>query len=126
MPLINTSLPNLIAGVSQQADVVRYDGQCSTQENALSSIVNGLKKRPPTEYISTLFTTEDDDSDTLKDSYIEFIRRTEDESYCVILDGSHIRIFRVELPIGVDVPTQAEIKVNGITYSDGYPITTSS
>lgn len=125
MPLINTSLPNLIAGVSQQADVVRYDGQCSTQENALSSIVNGLKKRPPTEYISTLFTTEDDDSDTLKDSYIEFIRRTEDESYCVILDGSHIRIFRVELPIGVDVPTQAEIKVNGITYSDGYPITSS-
>ena len=44
MPLINTSLPNLIQGVSQQPDAVRYDGQCEAQENALSSVVDGLQK----------------------------------------------------------------------------------
>ncbi len=44
MPLINTSLPNLIQGVSQQPDAVRYDGQCEEQENALSSVVDGLQK----------------------------------------------------------------------------------
>ena len=51
MPLINTSLPNLIQGVSQQPDAVRYDGQCEVQENALSSVVDGLQKRPAAEFV---------------------------------------------------------------------------
>jgi hypothetical protein len=46
MPLINTSVPNLIQGVSQQPDASRFAGQCEEQENALSSVADGLKKRP--------------------------------------------------------------------------------
>ena len=46
MALINTSVPNLIQGVSQQPDAARFDGQCEEQENALSAVAEGLKKRP--------------------------------------------------------------------------------
>ena len=54
MPLVNTSVPNLVQGVSQQPDTARYDGQCEEQENALSSVVDGLTKRPSTRHIAKL------------------------------------------------------------------------
>ncbi len=126
MPLINTALPNLIQGVSQQPDVLRYEGQCSLQENALSSVVKGLQKRPPTEYVSTVLTTSSDDSAALLDSFVKFIERDKGESYCVIIDGAKLRIFRVELPSGVTTPVEASIKVNNETYTTGYPLTSSN
>ena len=52
MPLINTSVPNLIQGVSQQSDATRFSGQCEEQENALSSVTGGLVKRPPLQHIN--------------------------------------------------------------------------
>ena len=125
MPLINTALPNLIQGVSQQPDVLRYEGQCSVQENALSSVVKGLQKRPPTEYVSTILTTSSDDSAALLDSFVKFIERDKGESYCIIIDGAKLRIFRVELPSGVTTPVEASIKVNNETYTTGYPLTSS-
>ena len=54
MALINTSLPNLIQGVSQQPDTLRFDGQCDEQINALSSVTDGLKKRPNSMFIKQL------------------------------------------------------------------------
>ena len=125
MPLINTSLPNLIQGVSQQPDVLRYDGQCEIQENAVSSILKGLQKRPPVEFISKLFDGEvgDTDDDILKDGFITFIERTPDEKYVVILDGIKLRVFRIELAEGSTAPTEASISVNGVDYTTGYPLT---
>jgi hypothetical protein len=55
MPLINTSVPNLIQGVSQQPNSARFAGQCEEQENALSSVAEGLKKRPNTRHVARLF-----------------------------------------------------------------------
>jgi len=46
MPLLNTSIPNLAQGVSQQPDNLRYPGQCDEQINAWSTVVEGLVKRP--------------------------------------------------------------------------------
>lgn len=46
MPLLNTSIPNLAQGVSQQPDNLRYPGQCDEQVNAWSTVVEGLVKRP--------------------------------------------------------------------------------
>ena len=43
MALINTSVQNLIQGVSQQPDATRFDGQCEEQVNALSSVAEGKK-----------------------------------------------------------------------------------
>ena len=46
MPLLNTSVPNLAQGVSQQPDNLRFSGQCDEQINAWSTVVEGLVKRP--------------------------------------------------------------------------------
>ena len=54
MPLITTSVPNLIGGVSQQPDTVRFPNQCDEMINAVPSITDGLSKRPPTEHLKTL------------------------------------------------------------------------
>ena len=79
MGLINTSVPNLIQGVSQQPDATRFAGQCEAQENAVSSVADGLKKRPNTRHIANLIETS-----IGEDSFIHFINRSADEKYVVI------------------------------------------
>ena len=54
MSLISRSIPNLIGGVSQQPEVLRLENQATTQENGFSGVVEGLKKRPPTNYIAKI------------------------------------------------------------------------
>lgn len=49
MSLVSNSIPNLINGVSQQPSDLRLASQGEIQENGFSDIVDGLKKRPPTE-----------------------------------------------------------------------------
>jgi hypothetical protein len=90
MPLLNKALPNLIGGVSQQPDVTRFDGQCEEQENALSSVVNGLVKRPQTKHIVELIS-----SAISNNSFVHFINRSETEQYVYIQDGQDINIFNI-------------------------------
>lgn len=54
MPLVSTSIPNLLNGVSQQPSPLRQVTQGETQVNAMSSVIDGLIKRPPTEHIAKL------------------------------------------------------------------------
>ena len=91
MPLINTSVPNLIQGVSQQPDAVRFDGQCEEQENALSSVVDGLKKRPNTRHVARLL-----GSAIANDSFVHFINRDNNERYVVIHNGTSIQAWNLD------------------------------
>jgi len=52
--LIRTSVPNLISGVSQQADSFKLTTQAYEQINGVSSVVDGLIKRPSTELIKEI------------------------------------------------------------------------
>lgn len=88
MPLINQALPNLIGGVSQQPDVSRFDGQCEEQENALSSVVDGLSKRPQTKHVAEILSTA-----ISANSFIHFIDRSATERYVYIQDGQDIHLF---------------------------------
>ena len=45
MALVSKSIPNLINGVSQQPPALRLPTQGEAQENGLSDVVDGLKKR---------------------------------------------------------------------------------
>ena len=56
MPLVSSSIPNLINGVSQQPAALRLASQAEQVVNCMSSPVEGLKKRPPTYNIGRLFT----------------------------------------------------------------------
>jgi len=106
MPLINTAVPNLIQGVSQQPDASRFAGQCEEQENALSSVADGLMKRPNTRHVARLMQTAIDDK-----SFVHFINRDDDEKFVVVQDGTHLRIF--------NIVSGNEAQINGIY---GYPV----
>lgn len=50
----SSAVPNLINGVSQQADALRFPSQVEEQENVLASILRGAIKRPPTVLVAAL------------------------------------------------------------------------
>ena len=102
MPLINTSVPNLIQGVSQQPDATRFAGQCEEQVNALSSVAEGLKKRPNTRHIAKLLDTAID-----ANSFVHFINRSAAERYVVIHDGYCLKAWNMD--------TGNEASINGST-----------
>ena len=92
MPLINTSLPNLIQGVSQQPDATRFSGQCDDQVNFMSSVVDGLTKRNGTRFVKKLFST---NSAISADSFVHFVNRSETERYVLIHDGNKFHAYNV-------------------------------
>ena len=79
MPLLVNSVPNLAQGVSQQPDNLRFPGQCDEQINAWATVVEGLVKRPPTNYKKKLQSATTD-SDKL---FTHFVKRSEQNKYCV-------------------------------------------
>ena len=90
MALLNTSLPNLIGGVSQQPDSIRFEGQCEEQTNAISSVVDGLSKRPHTNHIARLVSSAIDSN-----SFVHFINRDETERYVIIHDGTALKAYNL-------------------------------
>ena len=102
MALINTSVPNLIQGVSQQPDATRFDGQCEEQENALSSVAEGLKKRSNTRHVARLLQTAINDK-----SLVHFMNRSESEKYVVISTGYKIQVW--------NIVTGQEATIQGVT-----------
>lgn len=54
MAVISGSIANLVNGVSQQPDAMALPTQGRLQENAYSTVVEGLTKRPPTLHVATL------------------------------------------------------------------------
>ena len=91
MPLVNTSLPNLIQGVSQQPALNRFAGQADEQVNAISSVVDGLTKRPNTRHLGQLLTTAVDSN-----SFVHFIDRSENEKYVAIHDGTTLKAWNLD------------------------------
>jgi len=88
--LTTKSIPNLINGVSQQPDSLRYATQCNAQENAYPSIVEGLTKRLPTEHhINTGITTSGK-------TFVHTINRDTTERYSLILRDDTIKVFDLE------------------------------
>jgi hypothetical protein len=79
MPLLVNSVPNLAQGVSQQPDNLRFPGQCDEQINAWATVVEGLVKRPPTNYTKKIHSSSTD-SDKL---FTHFVKRSEQNKYCV-------------------------------------------
>lgn len=89
MPLISSSIPNLINGVSQQPYALRLPSQAEEQINGLSTTANGLIKRPSTNHVKTLigFPT--------GDHYIHSINRDQTEQYKVVLSNGDLKVFDI-------------------------------
>ena len=78
MPLLVNSVPNLAQGVSQQPDNLRYPGQCDEQINAWATVVEGLKKRPNTNYVKNL-----DSTSTSSNIFTHFVKRDDTNQYII-------------------------------------------
>jgi hypothetical protein len=97
MSLLNIPIPNLLNGVSQQPPNLRFPTQADLQENAYSSIVEGLGKRPPTEHVAKLAAATNGQTN-FKVHAID--RGDQIERYIVVLNGSNhdstIQVFGVD------------------------------
>ena len=80
--LVSKSIPGFYNGVSQQAPSMRLDTQLEAQENMIGTLVDGLGKRPPSEFISVLSGTK-----MTSESYIHGIYRDSKERYLVVITG---------------------------------------
>jgi len=97
--LISLQIPNLIQGVSQQPPQMRLPSQLEEQTNAYPSLTEGLTKRPPTNHIERLATTE------AAAPFVHFINRDSVERYVVRGTSTTLKVFTlagVEKPVYTD------------------------
>ena len=83
MGMISSAIPNLVQGVSQQSPTLRLSSQAELQVNAFPSLVEGLQKRPPLEYVAKM-----SDSETTG-SFTHLINRDATERYFMFVDASN-------------------------------------
>jgi hypothetical protein len=100
---VSGDIPNLINGVSQQATALRLPTQSEVQENYYSTIVKGLRKRPPTEFVASIL------DELPEGAYFHIINRDADERYVVVITNEDLRVFdfdgdekTVNFPDGTD------------------------
>lgn len=90
MSIISTTIPNLVNGVSQQPYAIRLASQAEEQVNGYSSVVDGLRKRPPTRHSSRILPT------PTTNAFIHLINRDANERYVVVAAGGGLRVFRLD------------------------------
>lgn len=83
-------VPNLVGGVSQQAEDVRFDGQMDSQVNAFPSPIDGLTRRHPTEHVALAATGQ------AGANSVHTINRDSEEQYLVLIRDKKIRVFDLE------------------------------
>ena len=88
MGLVRETIPNLVNGVSQQSMALRLVTQAEEQENAYSTLVEGLSKRPPTDHAAKLFNA----AQIPADSYTHVIDRDDTERYVVNISNGSIKV----------------------------------
>ena len=92
MPLITSSIPNLINGVSQQPPALRLASQAEEVVNCMSSPVEGLKKRPPLNNVARLFI---EDKSTVR-PFVHMVSRTDAINYIVIIQDGAIKVANLD------------------------------
>jgi len=113
MSLVSASIPNLINGISQQPASLRLKTQAQVQENGLSTVVEGLKKRPCTEHVATLQNI----PTSVDSAFIHTIRRSDNEFYTLIVTAGALKIYDksgIEIQVNSD-PATAVNYLSGLT-----------
>lgn len=89
MPVISSSIPNLINGISQQNPTQRNLTQGEAQINAQSSLVKGLQRRPPLEFVKNLLNSQIYSTNTAIHPFI----RDGDNQYIVAAYNGGINVY---------------------------------
>lgn len=89
MALVSQDIKNLVAGISQQPQILRHSEQLETQINGMSTETGGLQKRPPTVHIANLGV----DAYIGVKPLIHFIKRDESEQYIISFNGTGLQVW---------------------------------
>lgn len=81
------SIPNMVNGISQQPPTLRLTSQGEKQLNAVSSLVEGLRKRPPSEHLSKI------SDSTFTGAWTHTINRDLMERYLVTIVSGDLKVF---------------------------------
>jgi hypothetical protein len=90
MALVNRQIPALFNGVSQQPDETRLPSQAEEQINFLGTVVDGLRRRPPSIHVAKLSST------NLSNAYLHIINRDVTERYTVVLTNGDIKVYDLQ------------------------------
>ena len=89
MALVASTIPNLVSGVSQQPSPSRLRTSGERMDNAFPSIVSGLMKRPPAQFVAELST-----SITVSDTAaVHTIDRSAFEKYILIAGDGDLELY---------------------------------
>lgn len=102
MALVETSLPSLINGVSQQSPHLRRSSQCEEQVNAIADPVKGLRPRYPSIVTAQLPSTGLNPNNIVS----HLINRDEDERYKLVVSDTTLKVF--DLFTGQEAPVTFE------------------
>ena len=115
--IVRQRIPNMIAGVSQQAPELRLPEHCEAQDNGYSSVIDGLQKRAPTEHVATL----DNANGVVDQVRAHWVNRDSGERYVMLFDDAYtngVKIF--DLADGSEVtltgPSNGAIPAASVTY----------
>lgn len=89
MALVSGSVKSLVNGVSQQPAWVRLTSQGEVQENALSSLVEGVTKRPPSEHIARI------KSSTFGNAFFHVINRDSNNRFAVVIVDDDLFVYDI-------------------------------
>ena len=122
MSLVSYNIPNLVQGVSQQPDAQRDPSQGEIQINGMSSIVEGLRKRDPSETLALVSNSD------FGDCFIHEVLRDNTEEYLAVITSSSIKVFdldgaeqTVSAPSGYSYlsnVTDAKSQIRAVTIAD--------
>lgn len=87
--LISSSIPNFVNGVSQQPFTLRLNSQGEVQENGISTVSQGLKKRPPTQHLKKI------QSSPLGNCFIHTINRDSAERYIAVITNGDLKVYDI-------------------------------
>lgn len=121
MSLVSAAIPSLVNGVSQQTASQRLTSQAEVQVNFLSSLVDGLRKRPTTRHRARL------DVADWTTAALHVINRDASERYVVAIQDGDLKVFdldgvekTVAFPSGKDylATSAADTDIRAVTVAD--------
>ena len=86
MPLVSSTIPNLVGGISQQPAHLRLTNACQDMLNTWPSIVSGMQKRPPTRHVANI------GSALTSGACGYLIERNETYRYLTILENGDLKV----------------------------------
>lgn len=92
MPLVSSSIPNLINGISQQPAALRLASQAEKVINCMPSPVEGLKKRPPFQHIKKIISG----SAGTGRPFLHIVDRDGSIRYLIVIRDNSIKVFDLD------------------------------